>query len=129
MNSTTTARAAVEARGVSKQFGAGPDAVLALDDVSIAIRRNEFFTLLGPSGCGKTTLLRLIAGFEQPTRGEILLEGAAGRARSPRAVPGPRPPRRRSERARCPAPVPGEPGRGRPLSPNQPAVRFNLGRP
>ena len=63
MNSTDVARAAVEARGVSKQFGTGADAVLALDDVSLAISRNEFFTLLGPSGCGKTTLLRLIAGF------------------------------------------------------------------
>ena len=40
-----------------------------------AIRKNEFFTLLGPSGCGKTTLLRLIAGFDHPTDGDILLEG------------------------------------------------------
>lgn len=47
----------------------------ALDDVSIEIPENEFFTLLGPSGCGKTTLLRLIAGFEQPSAGTILLEG------------------------------------------------------
>ncbi|MEX1108404.1 MAG: ABC transporter ATP-binding protein, partial [Dongiaceae bacterium] len=70
-----TERSAVEARGVTKIFGHGPDAVRALDDVSIEIRENEFFTLLGPSGCGKTTLLRLIAGFELPTAGEILLEG------------------------------------------------------
>jgi spermidine/putrescine transport system ATP-binding protein len=47
----------------------------ALDNVSVAIRENEFFTLLGPSGCGKTTLLRLIAGFEYPTEGAILLHG------------------------------------------------------
>ena len=67
--------AAVEARGVVKVFGGGQDAVRALDNVSVAIRQNEFFTLLGPSGCGKTTLLRLIAGFEQPTAGEILLNG------------------------------------------------------
>ena len=66
---------AVEARGVSKVFGHGPDAVRALDDVSVTIRENEFFTLLGPSGCGKTTLLRLIAGFELPSAGEILIEG------------------------------------------------------
>jgi spermidine/putrescine transport system ATP-binding protein len=66
---------AVEARDVTKIFGHGPDAVRALDNVSIQIRENEFFTLLGPSGCGKTTLLRLIAGFELPTEGEILLEG------------------------------------------------------
>lgn len=49
----------------------------ALHDVSLVIQGNEFFTLLGPSGCGKTTLLRLIAGFEQPTQGEITLEGAS----------------------------------------------------
>jgi len=67
--------AAVEAHGVVKVFGSGHDAVRALDNVSVAIRQNEFFTLLGPSGCGKTTLLRLIAGFEQPTAGEILLKG------------------------------------------------------
>jgi putative spermidine/putrescine transport system ATP-binding protein len=67
--------AAVEAKGVTKVFGAGQDAVRALDGVSVTIRQNEFFTLLGPSGCGKTTLLRLIAGFEFPTEGEILLYG------------------------------------------------------
>ena len=66
---------AVEARNVSKVFGTGADAVRALDGVSVTIRENESFTLLGPSGCGKTTLLRLIAGFELPTAGEILLEG------------------------------------------------------
>ena len=67
---------AVEARHVVKAFGQGDHAVRALDDVSVAIRKGEFFTLLGPSGCGKTTLLRLIAGFEMPTGGQILLEGA-----------------------------------------------------
>ena len=45
------------------------------DGVNIAIERGEFFSLLGPSGCGKTTTLRMIAGFEQPTAGEIRLEG------------------------------------------------------
>ena len=67
---------AIDARGVSKVFkGAGQDEVRALDNVSVTIRENEFFTLLGPSGCGKTTLLRLIAGFDFPTEGEILLHG------------------------------------------------------
>ena len=66
---------AIEAKGVTKLFGGGQDAVKALDDVSVSIRQNEFFTLLGPSGCGKTTLLRLIAGFDFPTEGEILLYG------------------------------------------------------
>ncbi|MGB5557674.1 MAG: ABC transporter ATP-binding protein [Paracoccaceae bacterium] len=66
---------AVEARNTVKIYGAGASAVRALDDVSIEIRKGEFFTLLGPSGCGKTTLLRCIAGFETPTSGAILLSG------------------------------------------------------
>src|SRR3546814_1457507 len=61
---------------LSKTFGAGEEAVHALDNVSLTIRENEFFTLLGPSGCGKTTLLRLIGGFEQPSGGEIFLQGS-----------------------------------------------------
>jgi spermidine/putrescine transport system ATP-binding protein len=69
------AEAAVEARAATKVFGAGADAVTALDGVSVTIEANEFFTLLGPSGCGKTTLLRLVAGFEQPSAGEILIGG------------------------------------------------------
>ena len=67
---------AIEARKVVKAFGQADGAVRALDDVSVEIRKGEFFTLLGPSGCGKTTLLRLIAGFEMPTDGTILLDGA-----------------------------------------------------
>jgi spermidine/putrescine transport system ATP-binding protein len=68
-------RNAIDVRGVRKVFGVGENAVAALDTVSVSIRENEFFTLLGPSGCGKTTLLRLIAGFDYPTTGEILLYG------------------------------------------------------
>ncbi len=67
---------AIVGRNVSKIFGSGANRVAALDDVSVSIRQNEFFTLLGPSGCGKTTLLRLIAGFDTPTAGTILLEGS-----------------------------------------------------
>ena len=66
---------AVEARGARKVYGQGARAVTALDGVSLHIRKGEFFTLLGPSGCGKTTLLKLIAGFESPTDGRILLDG------------------------------------------------------
>ena len=57
---------------VSKRFG---DAV-AVHEASFAITRGEFFSMLGPSGCGKTTTLRMIAGFESPTSGRIVLEGA-----------------------------------------------------
>jgi spermidine/putrescine transport system ATP-binding protein len=66
---------AIDIREITKVFGQGAEAVRALDHVSLAIREGEFFTLLGPSGCGKTTLLRLLAGFEQPTAGAIKLYG------------------------------------------------------
>ena len=66
---------AIEAQSIVKAFGQGKSALLALDDVSVSIRKGEFFTLLGPSGCGKTTLLRLMAGFEMPTAGTIRLDG------------------------------------------------------
>ncbi len=56
---------------VTKMFGD----FCAVDDVSFTIREGEFFTMLGPSGCGKTTTLRMIAGFEEPTNGRILLQG------------------------------------------------------
>lgn len=60
----------IEIKNVSKVF----DGITAVDNVNLAVRRGEFVTLLGPSGCGKTTLLRMIAGFELPTSGSILLE-------------------------------------------------------
>jgi putrescine transport system ATP-binding protein len=59
---------------VAKRFPGGSAA--AVDDVSIDIGRGEFFALLGPSGCGKTTLLRMLAGFEHPDAGRILIDGA-----------------------------------------------------
>ncbi|MEA2779822.1 MAG: spermidine/putrescine transport system ATP-binding protein [Rhodospirillaceae bacterium] len=61
----------ISIRGVTKHFGN----VRAVDDVSFDIRAGEFFSLLGPSGCGKTTLLRMLAGFETPTAGEIFIDG------------------------------------------------------
>ncbi|HWU00675.1 MAG TPA: ABC transporter ATP-binding protein [Terriglobales bacterium] len=69
---------AVELRSVSKSFGRvrdGEAAVNAIKDIDLQIRNGEFFTLLGPSGCGKTTTLRLIAGFELPSGGDILIHG------------------------------------------------------
>ena len=67
----------VEVAGVTKVFGQGKGAVIALDDVSLTIPENAFVTLLGPSGCGKTTLLRMLAGFEHPDAGDIRLCGAS----------------------------------------------------
>jgi spermidine/putrescine transport system ATP-binding protein len=69
------ADAEIEISGLSKTFGQGAATFEALKDVSLTIRRGEFFTLLGPSGCGKTTLLRMIAGFEHPTRGTLRIGG------------------------------------------------------
>jgi ABC-type Fe3+/spermidine/putrescine transport system ATPase subunit len=56
---------------VTKRFGK----MVAVDNVSLSIQEGEFFSLLGPSGCGKTTLLRMLAGFETPTEGRILIDG------------------------------------------------------
>jgi spermidine/putrescine transport system ATP-binding protein len=62
---------AIVLESVTKRF----DDVVAVDDVSFEIREGEFFSMLGPSGCGKTTTLRMIAGFEEPSAGRILLRG------------------------------------------------------
>ena len=61
----------IQINEISKHFGS----VRAVDNVSFQIHEGEFFSLLGPSGCGKTTLLRLLAGFEYPTNGKLLLDG------------------------------------------------------
>ena len=63
--------ALLELRNVTRRFGD----FIAVDDVSFAVDAGEFFTLLGPSGCGKTTLLRMIAGFDLPDAGAIVLDG------------------------------------------------------
>jgi spermidine/putrescine transport system ATP-binding protein len=70
---------AVELENVTKVFssGRGAEEVYAVNNMNLGIPPNEFFTLLGPSGCGKTTTLRLIAGFEQPTQGEMFIMGDA----------------------------------------------------
>ncbi len=62
----------IELRGVSKRFGQ----TVVVDCITLQICRGEFFSLLGPSGCGKTTTLRIIAGFETPNSGEVLINGS-----------------------------------------------------
>ena len=65
----------IELRGVSKRFTARKRETLALSDIDLGIRKQEFVTLLGQSGCGKTTLLRILAGLTQPTAGEVTIAG------------------------------------------------------
>jgi spermidine/putrescine transport system ATP-binding protein len=63
--------ALLEIRDITRRFGDFE----AVKNVSFAVESGEFFTLLGPSGCGKTTILRMIAGFDLPDEGQILLDG------------------------------------------------------
>ncbi len=71
VSKNSTGKCAVEISNVSKKFGNN----LALNNINLTIEEGEFFSFLGPSGCGKTTLLRMIAGFEQPTEGSISIDG------------------------------------------------------
>jgi spermidine/putrescine transport system ATP-binding protein len=75
--------ALLEIQDVTRRFGD----FTAVDGVSLAIEAGEFFTLLGPSGCGKTTLLRMIAGFDVPDGGRILLNGEDMASRPPESRP------------------------------------------
>ncbi|HEY6151692.1 MAG TPA: ABC transporter ATP-binding protein [Gaiellaceae bacterium] len=72
MSAVAEPRAAIGLESVTKRFGG----VGAVDDVSLEIAEGEFFSLLGPSGCGKTTTLRMVAGFERPDEGKIVLHGS-----------------------------------------------------
>jgi NitT/TauT family transport system ATP-binding protein len=70
-----TSDAIVRLTGVSKVFGHGPGATIALHDVDLQVRPGEFVTLVGASGCGKSTLLNLVAGLDRPTSGELQVGG------------------------------------------------------
>src|ERR1700722_9585422 len=65
----------IDMTSVTKRFETGDSVVTALDDVSLVVQEKEIVTLVGASGCGKSTLLNLIAGFETPTAGQVLVDG------------------------------------------------------
>ena len=75
--------ALLEIKGVNKQFFADGKEMEALHDINLSIRENEFVCFIGPSGCGKTTLLRIVAGLEDPTSGTVTLDGDPIRGPSP----------------------------------------------
>ena len=70
-------QAYLKVEGVSKRFGAGENAVAALDTVSFTLDKGRFLSILGPSGCGKSTLFNIIAGLMQPDSGAVTLQGAS----------------------------------------------------
>jgi NitT/TauT family transport system ATP-binding protein len=67
--------AKLQVRGLSKRFGTGPESVLALDGADLELADNEFVSLVGTSGCGKSTLLSIVAGLQEPSGGEVLVDG------------------------------------------------------
>ena len=79
---------AITVRGVTQRFGemGAPQTVLALDNVSLEIRRGEFLTLLGPSGCGKSTLLNIIGGLIAPTEGTVVVQDTVVRGPVPEKI-------------------------------------------
>jgi putative ABC transport system ATP-binding protein len=76
MSTRPPAAPAIALEHVSKRFGDGPQAVAAVADISLSIRRGEFVSIMGPSGCGKSTILHLIAGLTAPTSGHVVVDGA-----------------------------------------------------
>ncbi|WES62814.1 ABC transporter ATP-binding protein [Microbacter sp. GSS18] len=74
-NAPTTVAQGIEISGLSKSFRAGRSTVEAIDSVDLTTQEGEFISLLGPSGCGKSTILRILAGLESPTTGEVTVGG------------------------------------------------------
>jgi NitT/TauT family transport system ATP-binding protein len=68
--------AAIEIKGLRREYGGGPDRIVALDDIDLAVKPGEFVCIVGPSGCGKSTLLRILAGLDTQTGGTITVEAA-----------------------------------------------------
>ena len=64
----------IKIENLTKKFGDGPTAVIALDHISVSVNAGEFVAVMGPSGCGKSTLLHLVGGLDKPTNGKIILE-------------------------------------------------------
>ena len=67
----------LDVQHLSKLFGSGPRSTIALNDINFSTHRREFLCIVGPSGCGKTTLVRILAGLEEKSSGQVLLQGKA----------------------------------------------------
>lgn len=80
----TDARPILQVQHVSKSYSENGKEFHVLEDISFDVRERDFVCIVGPSGCGKSTLLREIVGLDQPTKGQILFEGAPARAENPR---------------------------------------------
>ena len=65
----------LRAEGVRKEFGSGASTLLAVEDVTMSVRANEFITIVGTSGCGKSTFLNIVAGLSEPTAGLLTIDG------------------------------------------------------
>lgn len=77
-----TGAARIEARAIRKEFDTQSGLVTALDDVTLTVEPGEFCVIVGPSGCGKTTFLRMLAGLETPTSGDLIVTGSGAQSPS-----------------------------------------------
>src|ERR1700745_1903827 len=77
---------AIVVSGIRKGFASGKGSLPVIDDVSFSVADSEFVAIVGPSGCGKSTLMNIVAGFERPDSGAVLIDGVPVRGPSPKGI-------------------------------------------